>query len=623
MKKDDYDKLREKLGLDELDKNTKKKLLEQFQKVGGKVDYRIFDKKQAYLELLKNAAKKKREAEELRTKKRDIKSTNLTKKKKLDKKKSIQKNTTTSKNKTLKHKNPKINKANPKSSRTKTSSIAQKRKSSSDLYKQKKLSKNQILASIEKKKNKIQKVSTVYPSLIDKFLFSINGYLLNVTKLRYLSFNTDFILSFYSDYINTVSKLCYFIKTCINSTTIFNEIKKKSIKINDKYIDILYHFNTLLDEDFFKEFQNVINNSLSTILPGHIFRKFSYYFKRLYFLFLNKTLLKEAILFTFNVYKNFFKSTLNEQEIIDNLDFILDTSVKKFHLLFSINYGKYVSLRNFDLTKILNFGEEEVLGYYLRKIEEQKKEIEEKLKNVTKEEKEALEKEIEEKEEKKIPKDVKIGFRLMDNILEDYQLNWDKIVARDRILPNLEKKDKIFWVYLFFKEFMDEYSIFFPSKSIQYKIDYVEHKKVDVKEGLNEALNSLTIILNNFDAYVDLIKKSRQYENTSWSGLEDRLKNERIIMSKDLRNHLAEELKSVLKNIIYVLKDYKSGEKKIILNPDNVLSIDTSLMGKRKFNKERIIKFFTLTYYFLKGFIWRLENTDFSGSDLEIDEPLF
>ena len=64
MEKDDYNRLREKLGLNELDKDTKKKLLEEFQKAGGKVDYRIFDKKQQYLNLLKNAARKKREAED-------------------------------------------------------------------------------------------------------------------------------------------------------------------------------------------------------------------------------------------------------------------------------------------------------------------------------------------------------------------------------------------------------------------------------------------------------------------------------------------------------------------------------------------------------------------------------
>lgn len=612
MEKDDYSRLREKLGLNELDKETKKRLLEQFQKAGGRVDYSIFNKKQQYLKLVKNAAARKRAEEEKRLKKKGT----------LNKKSPINKKVALSRKSTLNIKSAPNKKSKVKS----ISAVKKSDKISSgkkEILRPKKISKNQILASIEKRKNKIQKVGSVTPSFIDKILFAVNGYLLNVTKFRYSSLNYDFILNFYNDYVNIVSKLCYFVKTCINSTTIFNEIKKKSLKINDKYIDILYHFNTLLDEDFFKEFFEIINNSLSSILPAHIFRKFSYYFKRLYFLYINKALLKEAILFTFNVYKNFFKSTLNEQEILDNIEFVLETSVKKFHLLFSINYGRYISLKNLELRRILNFGEEETLGYYLKKIEEQKKEIEEKLKNISNEEKEALKKEIEEKEEQKIPKDVKIGFRIMDNILEDYQTNWGKIVSQDRILPNLEKKDKIFWVYLFFKEFMDEYSIFFPSKSIQYKIDYVEHKKVDVKEGLNEALNSLTIILNNFDAYVDLIKKTKQYANTSWSGLEERLRNERIIMSKDLRNHLVEELKSVLRNVIYILKDYKSGERKIILNPDDVLSIDTSLMGKRKFNKEKIIKFFTLTYYFLKGFIWRLENTDFSGTEPEIEEPLF
>ena len=155
-------------------------------------------------------------------------------------------------------------------------------------------------------------------------------------------------------------------------------------------------------------------------------------------------------MFTFNIYKTFFKSTLSDQEILNNLDFIFDIAIRKFHIIFSINYGKYISLNNFELTRILNFGKEETLGYYLEKIEQQKKEIEEKLKNISEESKEALQKEIEEKEQKKIPKDVKIGFRIMDDILEDYQTYWDRIVAKDRILPNLEKNDKIFWVYLFF-----------------------------------------------------------------------------------------------------------------------------------------------------------------------------
>ena len=64
MKEDQYDLLRKKLNIDSLDDKTKKKLMEDFKKAGGKIDYSIFEKKYGkdsrleYLDLLKKTTSK-------------------------------------------------------------------------------------------------------------------------------------------------------------------------------------------------------------------------------------------------------------------------------------------------------------------------------------------------------------------------------------------------------------------------------------------------------------------------------------------------------------------------------------------------------------------------------------
>jgi len=640
MKEDQYDLLRKKLNIDSLDDKTKKKLMEDFKKAGGKIDYSIFEKKYGkdsrleYLDLLKKTTSK---ASKGLPSDKEIwiggkeKKIQKDKKNKLDTLKDKNKISSTKNINEKKEKGSSLKEYNDlKKIKEKTEYIKKKidfvnekikKKNSKDLN-----SKTNISQKIDDINYKSEQLKTTLnlidlpkkfsPSFVDKILISINGFTLNVSQINPTLLNPSFLIYFLPYYINIISNLGYLVKSCIQSSKI------KATLLSDSYdpliIDMLFHFNQLINEEFLNSFQEYLLSTQSLVLTDNIANYFFAYYRKLFFIYQNEKLCLNSLLIAYDFYTKSFQTSLKKEEIINGIYFITKTAIKKFTIIYCININKYFSLNNPDFIHIIKLTNEEKLGYFYEKLKEEEKKLKEKLKEFSETKKEIVKEDIEKKEELKIPEDVKKGFVIMDQLLEYLKTNWDNYVHLDEIIPYLARNDKLLPTYIFLKEFIDEYSIFLLAKDIRYKLDFVEHKKIDIKTQINDAIDKLNIEIKDFETYIDLLRRIKETPDSN-SLYKTRLISQKNILNKTIRNNILNAIQIILNPITKVIIDYKDKEFRFVDNYDDILYIDEKLTGHKKNNNKKIIYIFVQSYYFLKAFEFRLDKTDLSGSESEVE----
>ncbi len=619
---DKYHDLREKLGIDQMDEQTRKKMLEKLKKAGGKVDFSIFDKhdstastgifkrknqKEKDYDLIDGYPKRKIDGKKVLENKR---LENLKKFKTIEKKLEIEKSivkkdklgnspiTTSRKNKIKDQLSSTLDKDRYSRIRTESTENIDKENASKREFKR-----------------------DIHLSLVDRILFVINGQIFKTLSYKSSKFHHDFLVYFFPLFASTISKLGYFVKACFNNYTIKKKIRETLSKLSTMHYEILHQFLNIADENYLSEFYEKSFDDFDAILNEAEFSRFSFFFKKLLFLKDNSGVFEISLLTSRNIYLQFYRLNLSEQEIINDISFLITTAYEKLHIVFCRNIGKYLSFNSHLIKEYLKYDETDNLGYYIQK---EKKEEEARLaalKNKFEDNKKAIEEDIEAKEIAKIPDDVKKGFEFMDEIQNTFEKHKDEIMQNDIILQRLNPEDKIALVYIFYKELNEQYSIFMTLKDVIYKIKYEEHKKVDVKAELNDVLNEMNLLYQEFEQYAALSLKVRiKSEDTFYDDTLTKDKENLVKLSVSIRNKLIEILQSFLILTMKLIKDYADKTFYIIDNPEEKLFVDEKLHGIKKFNGKPIIYIYTRVYYFIKAFIYRLERTDLSGIKLNVGE---
>ncbi|MCX8058907.1 MAG: hypothetical protein N3A58_05790 [Spirochaetes bacterium] len=667
MKEDQYDILRKKLNIDNLDDKTKKKLMDDFKKAGGKIDYSIFEKKYGkdskleYLELLKKTTSKAssgkpadkelwidgkkivegqtkgkvtqvKDSKKYNEKTKEDKDQKLESKKLKDKRLKKDFNLENKKVKTKKEIDS-IDKIKQKADYIKKklehynekikSKIGSNKNKNSDSSKSSQKI-NEKVDDINYKSDQLKTTLAITelpekftPSFIDRILLSINGFTLNVSQFNPTLLNPKFLIYFLPYYINLISNIGYFVRSCIQSSKI------KAKLLSDAYdplvIDMLFHFNQLINEEFLNDFQNYLLSTQYLILPDSLAQKFYAYFRKIYFIYQNENLCINSLLLAFDLYKSNFSTSLVKEDIIDGIYFITKTAIKKFSIIYCININKYFSLNNPDFIHIIKLTNEEKAGYFYNKIKEEEQKLKERLKEFDQNKKVLVKEDIEKKEELKIPDDVKKGFIIMDQLVEYIKNNWDNYIHLEPIIPYLSRNDKLLPTYIFLKEFIEEYSIFLLAKDIQYKLDFVEHKKIDIKAMINNAIDKLTIEIKDFETYLDILKRVKETPDSN-SLYKTRLIAQKNTLNKTIRDNILNAIQNLLLPITKVIIDYKDRQFRFIDNYEELIKLDERLSGHKKNNNKKVIYIFVQSYYFLKAFEFRLEKTDLSGNDPDLEE---
>ncbi len=604
---DKYHNLREKLGIDQMDEQARKKMLEKLKKAGGKVDFSIFDKKDNHYssglfqrknekikdtDIIEGYKKRTRSEKEIAEKKR---LESLTRFKTIEKKieserkiiKKPENNLKYSQKQTLAKKIEPINKETPKESQKKEESF---------------------------KRN-------ISLSIVDKILFAFNGYFFKVLSYKTSKLHQNFLVEFFPHFASIISKLGYFIKGCINNQIIKKKVRDTLSRLSPLHYDIIHQFLNLTDDDYLSEFYEKSFEDFSAILTNDEFDKFAFYFKKYLFIKEHSGVFEISLLTTRNIYLQFFRLNISEKELINDISFLITIAYEKFHIFFCRNIGKYIPFNSPLIKEYLNFDETDVTGYYYNKEIKEEEAALSSIKNSSEEKRKMIEDDINNKEAAKIPDDVKKGFEFMDEIQSTFENHRDEIIQNDRILQRLNPEDKITLTYIFYKELNEQYTIFMTLKEVEYKIKFEEHKKVDIKSELNDLLNTMNLLYQDFESYAELsLKVKIQTEQTFYDERLNSDKENMVKLSTNIRNKLLEILQSFLIITMKVIKDYTDKKFYIIDNPDEKIHVDERLHGVKKFNGKSIIYIYTRAYYFIKGFIYRLDKTDLSGLKINIDE---
>lgn len=612
--KDRYHDLREKLGIDQLDERSRKQMLEKLRKAGGKVDFSLFDKdnKTSYgifqrkdfqnsqSDIIIDGIKKRTPSKNQNLYKKDQAAFKNYKKidKRLEAEKAI------------------LKKVDKISQNHKTSE-----KSIANIHKNIDTSIKNVNSTKDGDENKNESKRNLSLSLTDKILFAINGYIFKVLTFKISRLHQDFLIDFFPHYASTISKLGYFIKGCINSASIKKKLRETLSKLSPLHYDIIHQFLNLADEDYLSIFYEKSFEKFSSIIDDDQFEKFSFYFKKFLFIREHSGVFEISMLTTRNIYMKFYRLNISEQELLNDINFIITSSYEKFHILFCRNIGKYLPFNSQAIKDYLKPDETDNIGYYYKKEKEDEEASLKFLKEDSIDKKKIIEEDIEKKEIAKIPDDVKKGFEFMDDIQKTFENHQEEFMQNDRILQRINPYDKIALTYIFYKELNEQYTIFMTSKDIGYKIKFEEHKKVDIKSDLNNVLNSLNLLYQDFELYAETsLKVKIKSEQVFYDETLNQDKENMLKLSVSIRNKLVEILQEFLIIVMKVIKDYADKNFFLIDNPEEKLYLEERLHGIKKFNGKPIIYIYTRSYYFIKAFIFRLEKTDLSGIKLDIEE---
>jgi hypothetical protein len=302
------------------------------------------------------------------------------------------------------------------------------------------------------------------------------------------------------------------------------------------------------------------------------------------------------------------------------IDLILDDFLKQLHILLCRMEGKYLILYSQKLDDYLRLTEKDKMGYITRI--EKKRRIE-----ALKEAKESLRKAQEpagsrEREEIKIPKHVQRGLSIVEDAVRSYE---HEHTGTEAPLQGLEEREKMYRTLVLLDIFDSQYSFVLTTSKIIYNIDYVEQKKVDIKEDLNHAYILFSEAREEAMDYLETVREVKnrgddqrltQYQQSS---LIEKLEKKRHNLSRKSRKMVLRVMKHIEEILSTVINDYK-GEKILLQNPEEYLRFDPNIDGHKKLDGRRAIEAIIETFLFTATFAFLLNYGDLSGPDMYVEE---
>lgn len=286
-------------------------------------------------------------------------------------------------------------------------------------------------------------------------------------------------------------------------------------------------------------------------------------------------------------------------------------------------YIKHYAKRDFRLNEkshvkalenFIEMKDEDYVGYYtkqrivIEKLEEEKNEVEESKK---------------EKKEKKTPSiddSTKNGIELISSLVKfkhsDNETNE---------FASLEETDKIFRIKCVLDIFEREYSLALTTNKIKYDIYGGGSKKKNYSSSFNEAYAEVSDIENRIEKYAHEffdIKKLEKDTTMRYETRLQRLQRERANCSNEARGTKA-ALISYLRKIYTLLTPLATDEdvlKSAILNPDEILEFESALHGKKRLSGLSVRDALKQTHDFLSGFLYMISEGSLSGAGLLIEE---
>ena len=559
------EKIKEKIGVYQLDKETREKLFKEFQKSGGRV--------LSERELMRQKLKQKLNSEEVPPR--------------------VRRNVTT---------------------------VKQQKVEQSATIKPTQLSQKQFKGDFVQKARE----ESVNITFLDRVKVYLDAYFSNLIKLFSGNLKTKFI----EETAKTLKealvdlRLVSYIMTS-KDTNITNAVKRTLNQIHPFAFEVLYRLSEIYREDVFNKLERLYKIEIQTkegINPREVKEELSYIFKKLLMLYPFRETAKvfvQAAVKSISQYLQKSEVTNVSSLFIRSWNFVFGYYFDRIYRVISLIIGKELPLTSGYLMKFLGVTEEDYIGYLT-----EKKGIAEIVEEKKEEKKEAQEQAKEKKEdilEESLELINSIRIREIQKIIRNQEFEVeenDKVFILEAIIEFFERH--IFPV-LFSRA---KYSVVFDgSRTLDIKKSFedVYVNVVSLREKMNDYYK---VVLDckaiESDPMVPVARKASLLNNRNI---------ERSRLSYEIRKS-AVEIFGRMKNLLeIVLSDYKT-EQKILINPQEEIEFKKVPLKdieeeKNIFEGEKVIDALVKIHKFLNGLIFLLTDGDLGGANTKLEKPVY
>lgn len=216
-----------------------------------------------------------------------------------------------------------------------------------------------------------------------------------------------------------------------------------------------------------------------------------------------------------------------------------------------------------------------------------------------------------------------LGIKLMQCV------DMEGVIQGHRELFKLDKasrEDKVFLIFVYFKEFEKEYSFLLTSYKVVIRPLFEENKRINYKDKLNSLYTPITGFNVLFKDYFDIIHEIQEIKEDAVMNEITRynrmtaLEGKRSKLGYEIKNDMVKHLTELKLNLDKFINDY-NGEKRIIENPDDDLHFNIEVEGVKKVEGKRIIDAVIEIDAFVSAFLFRLnEGGDLLGLSSELKQ---
>jgi hypothetical protein len=562
---EDLEKIKEKIGVYQLDKETREKLFKEFQKSGGRV--------LSERELMRQKLKQKLNSEEV-----------------------------------------------PPRVRRNVTAVKQQKVEQSATIKPTQLSQKQFKGDFVQK----AKEESVNITFLDRVKVYLDAYFSNLIKLFSGNLKTKFIEETSKTLKEALVdlRLVSYIMTS-KDTNITNAVKRTLNQIHPFAFEVLYRLSEIYREDVFNKLERLYKMEIRTkedINPREVKEELSYIFKKLLMLYPFRETAKvfvQAAVKSISQYLQKSEVTNVSSLFIRSWSFVFGYYFDRIYRVISLIIGKELPLTSGYLMKFLGVTEEDYIGYLT-----EKKGIAEIVEEKKEEKKEAQEQAKERKEdilEESLELINSIRIREIQKIIRNQEFEVeenDKVFILEAITEFFERH--IFPV-LFSRA---KYSVVFDGArtlDIKKSFEDVYVNVVSLREKMNDYYK---VVLDckaiESDPMVPVTRKASLLNNRNI---------ERSRLSYEIRKS-AVEIFGRMKNLLeIVLSDYKT-EQKILINPQEEIEFKKVPLKdieeeKNIFEGEKVIDALVKIHKFLNGLIFLLTDGDLGGANTKLEKPVY
>ena len=387
-------------------------------------------------------------------------------------------------------------------------------------------------------------------------------------------------------------------------------------------VELLERIKAQYDEKVYNNFLRQYKDVDSSVVAVNYVNELKSMFRPLYILHLYVSRMKsvgEKAMMSYAIIDNMSKGIVNSR--ISAFKRAVDLIYSRYYpkLLILLQYAAKEKLETIDdFNKFFDIKDEDILGYYTKlrltnqKLNENK--IEEVKENIGKKE---------EEEDEKLNKIESIGVKLIEKCVSFKKAD-NNIEYETDPFYTVEESDKIYRIKVLI-DFLDrEYSILFVSNKVKYNSVFDNLVRTDYKADFNNIFLSLSDINSRFNEYSDICRGILKVEQDEGMRFEQRVamlserNGQRAYISKNLKSTVSSIISPFKRKLDKLLLD-KEEREKIIANPNDILTFFTDIGYKKRVQGYNVLKALTEAYYFVSGFNYLINEGELSGAGLLID----